>query len=354
MKFLVLVHTKSKCKIGERQLQIDMVKIYYDGTNYTTITPINTNTYTFTVAPSKTVTYSITTLIDTYCSVSSNTFLSGIDNRITVHPYPLANFNYIRASVCLPTAYDANITLTGTPPFTLIYGQTNNRDNSTTFSTTVVASLGSGSTLTETGTTNFTGQKNYSYKLPITIPELSYPTQQNTYVYPISIQDNSCFADGTKSYAYDTWGNTHSPLWYDMDITPLTPATITVQPTTSTNGIGNGYCVGDVVNYSVTITGGLNEVFYWDKTSGANQFSNYTGVTTSTYTNTQVNTFTLAGLTTNSAGDYRVRLIQNNGTCSAITSNTFSLTVNTLPTATIAYPNAAVCSYDGTITPTIT
>jgi hypothetical protein len=75
-----------------------------------------------------------------------------------------------------------------------------------------------------------------------------------------------------------------------------------VQPSSPTNSSGNGMCVGENPQVSVTITGGLNESFSWEKINASNGIlAYYSGVRTSNYTETQVSTFTLNNITAASA-----------------------------------------------------
>ncbi len=126
-------------------------------------------------------------------------------------------------------------------------------------------------------------------------------------------------------------------------LTVISPVTITTQPTVSTAICSTG-------NTSFTVAGSstVTILYQWQVSTDAGATWNnvtaaapYSGTTTATLTITNVPT---------SLSGYRYRCLLSNATCTVPTiSNSSALTVNVLPTASIAAPKTALQAGDFTI-----
>jgi Metallo-peptidase family M12B Reprolysin-like/Secretion system C-terminal sorting domain len=126
-------------------------------------------------------------------------------------------------------------------------------------------------------------------------------------------------------------------------LTVISPVAITAQPVANTS-----ICSTGNTSFSVTGTSSVAIIYQWQvSTDGGTTWGNvanaapYSGATTGTLTITNVPT-TLNG--------YRYRALLSNGTCTAPTvSNVSALTVNVLPTATIATTITALQAGQSTV-----
>jgi len=119
---------------------------------------------------------------------------------------------------------------------------------------------------------------------------------------------------------------------------PCTSATATIPVTISAPVTAvsvapatRAVCLGGSTTFSATVTGGTNTTYQWQRSTDAGlTWSNISGATAATLTVSDV-TLSMTG--------YRYRVVASSGACASLTSTTFgTLTVNALPTVTIASP----------------
>jgi hypothetical protein len=92
---------------------------YTDGTTPTTVTGITTNTYTFSVSPNATKTYSITALSDgNTCGAIASDINTGV--TVLVKQRPTSTFTGT-GSICAFGTKELSIALTGAAPWSLTY-----------------------------------------------------------------------------------------------------------------------------------------------------------------------------------------------------------------------------------------
>jgi subtilisin-like proprotein convertase family protein len=120
--------------------------------------------------------------------------------------------------------------------------------------------------------------------------------------------------------------------------TPCTSATTTIPVTVSAPITAvsvapatRAVCLGGSTTFSATVTGGTNTTYQWQRSTDAGlTWSNISGATAAT--------LTVSSVTSNMTG-YRYRVVASSGACASLTSTTFgTITVNALPTVTIATP----------------
>ncbi len=120
--------------------------------------------------------------------------------------------------------------------------------------------------------------------------------------------------------------------------TPCTSATATVPVTVSAPITAvsvapatRAVCLGGSTTFSASVTGGTNTTYQWQRSTDAGlTWSNISGATAAT--------LTVSSVTSNMTG-YRYRVVASSGACASLTSTTFgTITVNALPTVTIATP----------------
>ena len=125
-------------------------------------------------------------------------------------------------------------------------------------------------------------------------------------------------------------------------LTPCTSATATIPVTvsapitaTTVAPATRAVCLGGSTTFSATVTGGTNTTYQWQRSTDAGlTWSNISGATTATLTVSDV---------TSSMTGYRYRVVTASGACGSFTSTNFgTITVNALPTVTIATPVANV------------
>ncbi len=104
---------------------------------------------------------------------------------------------------------------------------------------------------------------------------------------------------------------------------PVTAATVT--PAT------RAVCIGGSTTFGSSITGGTNTTYQWQRSTDA-------GLTWGNISGANGATLTVSDVTTGMTG-YRYRVVASSGACGSFTSTNFgTLTVNALPTVTIASP----------------
>jgi subtilisin-like proprotein convertase family protein len=120
--------------------------------------------------------------------------------------------------------------------------------------------------------------------------------------------------------------------------TPCTSATATVPVTVSAPITAvsvapatRAVCLGGSTTFNASVTGGTNTTYQWQRSTDAGlTWSNISGATAAT--------LTVSSVTSNMTG-YRYRVVASSGACASLTSTTFgTITVNALPTVTIATP----------------
>lgn len=143
----------------------------------------------------------------------------------------------------------------------------------------------------------------------------------------------------TTTYSASVTNGTCNSLPTNVTVTVNTQPAITAQPTDATT------CIGVAKTFSVTATGS-NLTYQWQVDPNTGTFSNITGTSANNssgfiYSGYNSNTLTVTTVLATMV-NYKYRCIVS-GTCTpAVTSNTATLTVNTLPT--ISVTNSAQCS----------
>jgi hypothetical protein len=168
--------------------------------------------------------------------------------------------------------------------------------------------------------TNITNGGVYSGATTTTLTLTGITAAMNTYVYR-AVVSGTCAPAATSANAA---------------LTVISPVAITAQPAAATQ-----ICSTGNTSFSITGTSTVGIIYQWQVSTDAgvtwNNVANtapYSGATTATLTVTNVPT---------SLSGYRYRALLSNATCTVPTISTASvLTVNVLPTATIATPDSSI------------
>lgn len=325
---------------------------YTNGTTPVTIPAITANPYTFTVTPSSSTTYSLTSM-----SNSCGAGLVSGTATVIVNNNPAASLS-APATVCAGNGINLTVNLTGSSPWNLNYtdGTTAGTANGITssphiFSVTPVA----GNTYSITGLTDAfsCNGTNLGSPVSVTVNDLATVTlaASQTICGSANASLTVNLASGTTPYSFD-WTDgtstfTETGITGSSYVLNLTPAATTTYTVTATSNICGGttpnltavitlfpainatlsgptnVCAGNAAQLTLTVTGTSPYNLQWtDGTITGNE----NGIATSPYS------FSVTPLVGNV---YDIDTIWDANNCYVAGGSSFTITVDSLPTATL-------------------
>ncbi|MEI7931229.1 MAG: hypothetical protein WCH97_06905, partial [Actinomycetes bacterium] len=258
----------------------------------TTVSGIQGTSYTFTVSPSSTTTYSLTALSDSKSCIAQSTDINS-STIVTVNERPTGALSETKTT-CNGTPTNITVSLTGKSPWTLTYS--GYVGNTLTSVTTTISST--------TGTDFIVGS-------PYTTTISVSPSVTSNYTITALTDGNGCISDV-------------------IDLTTTALVNVNARPTATITG-GTTICNGGSNDLIVNLTGSSPwSLTYLTTSNGTSTSTTISGISSSLYTLT---------VSPSKTATYSLTALSDNNTCNAqalvdINSNT-TVTVNPRPTAII-------------------
>jgi hypothetical protein len=347
------------CSGGNAQLSVNFGGAspfsftYTNGTTPVTVPAITANPYTFTVTPSASTTYSLTSM-----SNSCGAGLVSGTAAVMVNNNPAASLS-APGTVCAGNGVVLTVNLTGSNPWNLTYtdGTTPQSETGITtsphiFSVTPLA----GNTYTITGLTNAFSCNGTNLGTPVSIivndlPTVSLASNQticgsSAAVLTVNLSSGTTpydfdWTDGTSTFtetgitssAYTLTVNPAVTTTYTINnvtnicgnLNPASTAVITILPSITATLTGpTNVCAGNAAQLTLTVTGTSPYTLDWlDGFTGGTE----TGIATSPYS------FNVTPLVNNL---YDIDTIWDANNCYIAGGSAFSITVDSLPTANLS------------------
>jgi hypothetical protein len=242
---------------------------YFDGTSTTTVTTPN-NTYSFSVSPSSTTTYSVTSLSDMNCSAVSADLATTA--TITVHPRPMAITTINGpAAICNGTTSAINIALTGTPPWTFAYFDGTTPTNVTTsanpYSFNVTPNTSTTYSILSLVDANCMAQlSDYATTAALTVNYEPVITSQPSAVTECSGIGTSLSVGATGTALTYQWMKDGVNVMDDANYNGSNSPVLNINNISGTSGsyqvVINGTCPPTVASAPVTVTENVNNMWY--------------------------------------------------------------------------------------------
>lgn len=354
------------CNGGNAQLSVNFGGsspfsfTYTNGTTPVTVPAITANPYTFTVNPSASTTYSLTSMSNS-CGAGLVSGTAGV----LVNNNPAASLS-APSSVCAGNGVALTVNLTGSNPWNLTYtdGTTPQSETGITtsphiFSVTPLA----GNTYTITGLTDAFSCNGTNLGAPVSIMVNSLPTValaanqticgSSAAVLTVNLSSGSTpydfdWTDGTSTFTvtgitssvYTLTVNPAVTTTYTINsatnicgnVNPASTAVITILPSITATLTGpSNVCAGNGVQLTLAVTGTSPYTLDWlDGFSGGTE----TGIIASPYS------FSVTPLVNN---QYDIDTLRDANNCFITGGSSFTITVDSLPTATLS-GNITACA----------